>query len=53
MNFLRSAVTEIVGLFVDDWVFALLLCPGSGFSAFGPACRPRSPRRCYFSDWPS
>lgn len=25
MNFLRSAVSEIIGLFVNNWVFALLL----------------------------
>lgn len=25
MNFLRNAIAEIIGLFVDDWLFAILL----------------------------
>lgn len=25
MNFLRNAISEIIGLFVDDWLFAILL----------------------------
>lgn len=25
MNFLRSAVAELIGLFVDDWAFAVAL----------------------------
>lgn len=25
MNILRNIVSELIGLFVDDWVFALLL----------------------------
>ena len=33
MNFLRSAVSEIVGLFVDDWAFALLLVAWVGLTA--------------------
>ena len=37
MNFLRSAVAEIVGLFVDDWAFALLVVVWVGLAtAFVP-----------------
>lgn len=36
MNTLRAIVSELVGLFVDDWAFALLLVVWVGlFTAFG------------------
>ncbi len=36
MNVLRTIVAELVGLFVDDWAFALLLVVWVGlFTAFG------------------
>ena len=41
MNFLRSAVSEVVGLFVDDWAFALLLVVWVGLiAAFAPRLPP-------------
>ena len=41
MNFLRSAVAEIVGLFIDDWAFAPLLVAWVGLSAvFAPRLPP-------------
>ncbi|MDQ2686423.1 MAG: hypothetical protein M3Y28_00990 [Armatimonadota bacterium] len=33
MNFLRSAVAELIGLFVDDWAFALSVGVWVGFIA--------------------
>jgi hypothetical protein len=37
VNFLRTVLAELVGLFVDDWAFALLLILWVGLAAvFGP-----------------
>ena len=44
MNVLRGIGSELLGLFVDDWAFALLIVAWvAAFGLFGPRLPPHSP----------